>query len=177
MHLFRKLADYYAFGSGEKTNPDADLLWPLYDSLAEAFTPLTDDEGDAAIEKPDVEQTSEKVEPIVQVVEKTVYTKDTAEIEKLYNMILAGQSLEDEFESGMIKDFNDLLEVERNQKDNKINDLFKQLQEYEQEEQKSAAAFGDKFEEMDSSMTKMYDRMQGDQTRLSRMEEMMKSVI
>lgn len=82
-----------------------------------------------------VKPTDDKV---VKPVIETVYTKDYEEIEKMYNMILEGQSLETEFENGMIKDFNDLLAVERNQKDTKMNELFKQLQQYENQEKESS---------------------------------------
>ena len=54
---------------------------------------------------------------------REMYTKSDEEIKRLYDLIMEGQSLEKEFENGMIADFEDLLKLEKEKKDTKIGTL------------------------------------------------------
>lgn len=91
-------------------NPDiADELWLVYDELSNLFE--------------NIERVDNKVEYNPVQPTKTIYTKDYSDIEAMYQLIMDGQSLESEFEGSMIQDFNDLMTLERNQKDAKMNKL------------------------------------------------------
>ena len=109
VELFTKLTDYYSFGEGKDLNPYSDKLWMVYDLLADAFNP------NAHKSNKDQEEKDKNTE--------TIYTKSDEEIKRLYDLIMEGQSLEKEFENGMIADFEDLVKLEKEKKDTKIGTL------------------------------------------------------
>ena len=109
--LFDELTDYYGWGDGDDINPYAQDLFMVYDALSEAFDP----DSRLPRKKP-TEKESDNInnnhEQGTKTIVETVYAKDDEEIEKLYSLIKNGQTLEQEFEGGMIKNFDDLLRKE-----------------------------------------------------------------
>lgn len=110
--LFDELTDYYGWGDGDDINPYAQDLFMVYDALSEAFDPSSRLPRPSPGYNPTNNNDKGNEQQTTNIIEKTIYSKDDKEIEKLYNMIKNGQTLEQEFEGGMIKNFDDLLRKE-----------------------------------------------------------------
>ena len=155
-------------------NPYSDKLWMVYDALAFAFNP---DMREKESSKDDHQKTDEQKEnqetthETTDTSNKTIYTKDDEEIKKLYELIMQGQSLEKEFDNGMIKDFEDLLKLEKKQKDTKVSQLYEQMEELEKQEKKAADSFDQKYYDLNDTMNQLSDEVEMDQKSLLRMEE------
>lgn len=127
-------------------NPDiADELWLVYDELSNLFE---------NIERVDNKVVYNPVQPT-----KTIYTKDYSDIEAMYQLIMDGQSLESEFEGSMIQDFNDLMTLERNQKDAKMNKLLTQMYAKDVEEEEAEESLNENFSDIENMMEELEDQM------------------
>lgn len=127
-------------------NPDiADELWLVYDELSNLFE---------NIERVDNKVMYNPVQPT-----KTIYTKDYSDIEAMYQLIMDGQSLESEFEGSMIQDFNDLMTLERNQKDAKMNKLLTQMYAKDVEEEEAEESLNENFSDIENMMEELEDQM------------------
>ena len=127
-------------------NPDiADELWLVYDELSNLFE---------NIERVDNKVVYNPVQPT-----KTIYTKDYSDIEAMYQLIMDGQSLESEFEGSMIQDFDDLMTLERNQKDAKMNKLLTQMYAKDVEEEEAEESLNENFSDIENMMEELEDQM------------------
>lgn len=127
-------------------NPDiADELWLVYDELSNLFE---------NIERVDNKVVYNPVQPT-----KTIYTKDYSDIEAMYQLIMDGQSLESEFEGSMIQDFDDLMTLERNQKDAKMNKLLTQMYAKDVEEEEAEESLNENFSDFENMMEELEDQM------------------
>ena len=177
--LFDQLTEYYGWGEGDDINPWAGDLFMVYDALSESFDP------DARMPMPrpapfdnnSSNNNSKNEQQTTNVIEKTIYTKDDEEIKKLYDLIKNGQTLEQEFEGGMIKNFEDLLRKEQSGKDAKMNQLLKEMEEYERQEKSSAQSFQRQYNDLTGSINKLDNEVSQDKKSLSRMEDMLNELI
>ena len=92
--IFDKMADYYEFGAGRDKDKSADILYAIFDSLSEVFGSKSD------------------------------YDMSDEEIQKLYENMQNNQEVQKRFEGTMIQDFEELVELAKQQKEKKIDQLF-----------------------------------------------------
>ena len=92
----------------------------IYDALSEAFDPSARLPREHPTNNSHSNTKNEQPKETKTVYE-TIYTKDDEEIQELYNLIKSGQTLEKQFEGGMIKNFDDLLRQEQSGKDTKMS--------------------------------------------------------
>jgi len=101
VNMFNNLADYYANGEGEDSNPDADQLWMIYDELSSTFEKSseqvhhTSKHGDHTVKPVDNKGSHTNTRPSYTPKQKTIYTKDFADVEAMYKLIMEGQSIEE----------------------------------------------------------------------------------
>ena len=101
VNMFNNLADYYANGEGEDSNPDADQLWMIYDELSSTFEKSeevhhTSKHGDHTVKPADNTGSHTNTRPSYTPKQpKTIYTKDFADVEAMYKLIMEGQSIEE----------------------------------------------------------------------------------
>ena len=77
----------------------------------------------------------------------------------------------------MIKNFEDLLRKEQSGKDAKMNQLLKEMEEYERQEKSSAQSFQRQYNDLTGSINKLDNEVSQDKKSLSRMEDMLNELI
>ena len=95
------------------------------------------------------------------------------QIEQMYEMIRNGEQMEQKFEGQVIKNFDQLIKMERNESTQKLNELTGELSRLEQEESKSAALLASKTNMENDKIAEILASLKNDATRIGAIENLL----
>ena len=92
---------------------------------------------------------------------------DEQKINAIYNSIREGEDIQQRFEGNLVQNFDDLMKMEKDKRNNKIEGLLNKMDIFEEIEEENAEYFEDEYGEMDENIQELYNMLQDNQDRLS----------
>ena len=140
--IFDSMAEYFSLGPGSEKDDQADMLFSIFDGLSEVFG-----------KKSDYDLTNEAVQ-------------------QLFDTMNQNKEVQKRFEGTMIENFNDLVEMEKKRRDEKITELFNELYAEEEEATTKQMELADEVEDVEDVVENIAYMLEYDEERQAEMEEM-----
>ena len=84
---------------------------------------------------------------------------DEQKLNMIYNSIREGEDIQQRFEGNLVQNFDDLMKMEQDKRNNKIEGLLNKIDIFEQIEEENEEYFEDEYGEMDANIQDLYDML------------------
>lgn len=97
------------------------------------------------------------------------------EIDQMYDLIQNDQKFESRMEGEMVQGFEDLLLLERNQKDDRIETLLKEMYKFEENEKDAADYLGSMQDGLEAEIGELYKTVMNESDRLTSLDQILRA--
>lgn len=138
------MAEFYAFDSDLKDEPEYMEMADIYDELAEIFGKPSD------------------------------YALEEPEIDQMYEKMMQGEEMQQAFEGQMIENFDELLDIELEENDERIEELVSRMKHMEEVEAESRNFFRNEYKMQNKEIESMMKSLEHETINVEKLQHMIR---